>query len=147
MSTLMIVIIALATQTGVLPCQCTKASKHDHTNWEGVYHLSREDITTNVIRGKVLTPVGTPLEGVLVEVFDHPERTLEFHFDDRGRKRFAACFSDKEGLFCFNKLPPGEYELRLSMSTFSTYSLIGIKIVKDKTLAAPVITVSLPLAL
>jgi len=55
-----------------------------------------------------------PLEGVLVEIYDHPEVVRSDDSPGRsGQKRLAACVTTKNGRFSFS-LPQGKYELRLS---------------------------------
>ncbi len=55
-----------------------------------------------------------PLEGVLVEIFDHPEIVLKNGSQTRtGQKRLAACVTGKDGRFAFDP-EPGKYEVRFS---------------------------------
>lgn len=57
---------------------------------------------------------GKPLGGVLVEVFDKPDWIRRgLPASDTEQKRVAACRTGRNGKFCFKRLPPGKYALRL----------------------------------
>jgi hypothetical protein len=67
-------------------------------------------------QGVVKVPGGSPLGGVLVEVFDHPEVVLKNGPPAQGlQHRLAACITDETGSFDL-KLPSGKYEIRFSKS-------------------------------
>jgi hypothetical protein len=67
-------------------------------------------------RGIVKALDGSPLEGVLVEVFDHPEVALKGGPRAQGvQHRLSACMTDETGTYEL-KLPSGKYEIRFSKS-------------------------------
>ncbi len=53
------------------------------------------------------------VEGVLVEVLDHPEQVSGDPRTRVGHRRIAACITGRDGGFAL-KVPEGEYELRFS---------------------------------
>jgi len=65
-------------------------------------------------------------EDLLVEVFDNPDYLLcewKPHNPNRctmkpsgDQRRLAACRTGKNGEFCFDNIPAGSYELRVSKS-------------------------------
>jgi hypothetical protein len=98
---------------------CVSATETQNTSWGQqnvvIVHRKPMQIAYGIVTGGRLE--GPPLEGVLVEVYDHPEVVLREGLVDRrdrtGQQQIAACVTDKTGRFGF-KLPPGKYELRLS---------------------------------
>ena len=56
-----------------------------------------------------------PIENMTIEVYDHPEPAGSSSSMSRVTQRLiAACKTDKHGMFCFQGLPPGKYEIRIS---------------------------------
>lgn len=72
----------------------------------------------SVGRAEAISDGNLAMSDALVEVFADPEYVLnDVHRSTHGRKsqrRVAACKTDPTGKFCFAKIPPGEYELRVS---------------------------------
>jgi len=126
--------------------QCQKAKDQDHTNWEGVHEIDNFDGETSQVKG-IVTRGECPLSDVLVEIYDHPEKTLIPHPDlklvDIGRRRLAACYTNTNGKFCFHNTPPGEYEIRFSKPSFNTHSLVGVRIVKKTKTPVEIIKIDL----
>jgi hypothetical protein len=56
---------------------------------------------------------GVSKEGILIEVFDHPDFARGGDPTRTGQKRLMACVTQKDGSFSFD-MPPGKYELRCS---------------------------------
>ena len=72
--------------------------------------------TYKSIHGSALQIHGKPLRGVFVELFDKPELIKHGHTKSPAeQRRVAACETHRDGKFGFRELPPGEYELRLSI--------------------------------
>jgi protocatechuate 3,4-dioxygenase beta subunit len=96
-------------------CSCRKAGDKETTRW-GWMVRTMEGGSVKALKGRVTNALEDPLDGALVEVFDHPEVWLaEDSYNNRNKqKRLAACVVGKNGEFCFSKLPPGKYELRAS---------------------------------
>jgi hypothetical protein len=68
------------------------------------------------IHGIAQDSEGKPLDGVLVEVYDHPEIALASHgMPWSGQMRLAGCKTDETGLFSF-RMRSGDYEIRFSKS-------------------------------
>ena len=97
-------------------CNCMPATSDDTTRIGGneLVTLSESE-SYKLIQGKVFDVNGEVLEGVLVEVFDKPDWIKDNKYsppDDQ--KRIYACFTDKNGKFCFPKIAKGNYEVRFS---------------------------------
>lgn len=98
-------------------CQCLPAGADQKTSWGNMNVVLRHPDPMRGPNGVVVIPyTKTPLQGVLVEVFDHPERV----FNEKGeansnriQNRRAACLTSADGRFAFN-LPTGRYEVRCS---------------------------------
>jgi protocatechuate 3,4-dioxygenase beta subunit len=97
-------------------CSCRKAGDKETTQWGWMVNRTMEGGSVKALKGRVTNAVEDPLDGALVEVFDHPEVWLaEDSYNNRDKqKRLAACVVGKNGEFCFSNLPPGKYELRAS---------------------------------
>jgi hypothetical protein len=61
-----------------------------------------------------------PIENILVEVYDHPEVTLDRSINSglNGKQeikqhKLASCRTGKDGTFCVKGIRPGKYEIRL----------------------------------
>jgi len=68
------------------------------------------------LQGRVVTTLDSNegWNGVLVEVFDHPEVNVQpYGLRRETQKRITGCKTDATGQFSF-EVPPGHYELRLS---------------------------------
>ena len=100
--------------------QCsTAASDSQTTHWghQNAVYVHSEPLKR--LRGNVLLGSGKPdlsKDGVLVEVFDHPELAMGADPTRKGQKRLMACVTRKDGRFSFD-LPRGKYELRCSKPT------------------------------
>jgi hypothetical protein len=85
------------------------------------------------IRGKVTVPTGDPVEAGIVEIYDHASRDKGVALNRIAdtRKRRTACLTNKEGEFCFDRLPAGEYFLKVGTITptggmESTYMIVKL---------------------
>lgn len=102
-------------------------AKGVHTYWGHMNLVLEYEEQVRSIHG-VAVAIGTqnePVDGVLVELFDHAEIALETHGSQirTGQKRLAVCATGKDGRFSFDP-QPGKYELRLSKKDWNTKSLI-----------------------
>jgi protocatechuate 3,4-dioxygenase beta subunit len=97
-------------------CSCRKAGDKETTRQGWIGNRTMEGGSVKALEGRVTNALEDPIDGALVEVFDHPELWLaEDSYNNRDKqKRLAACVVGKNGEFCFSKLPPGKYELRAS---------------------------------
>jgi hypothetical protein len=96
--------------------QCTPAPDSRTTYWGHQNAVTSYSQPLKTLRGMVVLGFATPeipKDGVLVEVFDHPELAIEGNPSRTGQKRLKACLTEKDGSFSFD-LPPGKYELRCS---------------------------------
>ncbi len=106
---------------------CAVAKSADHTHWSHMNNVLEYTEPVTSLHGVVvaLGAEDTSVEGVLVEVFDHPEIALESRGDQtrKGQKRLAACITEKDGRFSFDS-KPGKYELRFSKQDWNVESVI-----------------------
>ncbi|SRR6266480_2391283 len=102
------------------PSGCKVAGEHDHTAWDHmlIQEIYPEKLAT--VQGVVVVRAApgqesAPMEGALVELYDHPEVALSAKTttDREKQKRLAACVTSKDGRFSFDS-KPGKYELRCS---------------------------------
>jgi hypothetical protein len=100
--------------------QCSTAASDSLTTYWGhqnaVYVNSKP---LKKLRGNVLLGFGKPetsKDGILIEVFDHPELAMGADPTRKRQRRLMACVTQKDGRFSFD-LPPGKYELRCSKPT------------------------------
>jgi protocatechuate 3,4-dioxygenase beta subunit len=106
-------------------CECKKA-KEDQTTYGSSTHVTLDERTVKQIEGQV-NSYGRPIEGVLVEVFTHPDLTAN---GKQRQKRVAACLTGKDGQFCFSGIRAGKYELKISKPEWEFAS--GILMVNPK---------------
>lgn len=83
---------------------------------------------TGAIRGVVRDPSGAPIPGVTVEI------TSEALI---GGPR--AVVTGEEGLYRFPALPPGDYDLTVSLSGFTTVRRSGLRVVVGSTVTEDVV--------
>jgi hypothetical protein len=96
--------------------QCRPAPDSRQTAWGHQNAVRVNSKPLKKLQGTLLLGYGGPevfKEGVLVEVFDHPELALSGDPNRTGQKRLKACVTSKDGAFSFD-LPAGKYELRCS---------------------------------
>jgi protocatechuate 3,4-dioxygenase beta subunit len=93
----------------------------------------KEKETLREIHGEVFANAAepSPLEGVVVEVYDNPDVALHSYpshsTDDspeKAQKRLAACKTGVDGRFCFPGIPPGRYEVRVSKELWQLQPII-----------------------
>jgi hypothetical protein len=126
------VVLLLAEAPAFQPdCRCRKANAEEVTRWGWISYLEEKEYKVNKIRGQVLLQDrDTPIKDGLVEVLDNP--ALAFRPENIGKKvkqkRLTACITGEKGEFCFEKLPPGKYELKFSLHAFDTLSVLVIVI-------------------
>lgn len=97
-------------------CKCGPPEPGETTHYGGnETRIFRERRTYKSVRGLVRDENDKPLAGVLVEVFDHPEWILSNYPRSRVEQhRIAACKTGPDGIFCFENIGSGRYELRAS---------------------------------
>lgn len=101
---------------GVAFGQCAPASDDLKTHWGHQNVVTVDSKPVKVLRGTLLLGYGGPnvsKEGVLVEVYDHPELAMGGDQSRTGQNRLMVCVTRKDGSFSFH-LPAGKYELRCS---------------------------------
>jgi hypothetical protein len=106
-------------------CECKKAKK-DQTTYGSSTYVELDERTVKQIEGQVLS-LSSPIEGVLVEVFMHPDLAAK---GGQKQKRVAACMTGKDGRFCFLGIRAGKYELKVSKPEWEHAS--GIILVNPK---------------
>jgi hypothetical protein len=111
-------------------CKCASATG-ETTRWGGnEIIVVKPGGTYGFISGKVRMMIAEePMEDALVEVFDKPDYLLCDWTPEAGnpnkcstdppadQRRIAACVTGKDGKFCFDNIPSGKYELRVSKAT------------------------------
>jgi hypothetical protein len=105
--------IVLALITGSLParrCVCQKAGEHDrpHGANEVVEYAEK---TVKSIKGRIVySHDDSPADEVVVEIYEIPmDKKLKTHEIALQHERRAACVTSRDGSFCFDDLPSGNY--------------------------------------
>jgi Carboxypeptidase regulatory-like domain len=113
-------------------CKCHHPQKGDATRQgANVSVVQQEENPYRELSGRVELHEDTPIEDVLVEVFDQPEYLLrEGPSEAPKQKKLAACVTAEDGKFCFRHLPPGKYELRASIN--GGWNITHVYVVVDK---------------
>jgi hypothetical protein len=113
-------------------CKCHHPQKGDATRQgANMFVVQQEEKPYRELSGRVELHEETPIEDVLVEVFDQPEYLLrERPSEAPKQKRLAACVTAEDGKFCFRHLPPGKYELRASLN--GGMNITHVYVVVDK---------------
>jgi hypothetical protein len=85
--------------------------------------ISRRQVVGN-LRGVVRAPDGEPLEGVEVDVLNHPEWIIKGQSGSPSEQRvLASQVTDGNGRFTFKGLPAGAYEVRFGKPMFEQQHL------------------------
>ena len=111
----------------VKKCGCRAAASNETTRVGGnEWVVYKEPGVHQRVKGVVRMPLPELQEDLLVEVFDKPDYLLcEWKPNNPNRctmtpsddqRRLAACRTGKDGEFCFDNIPAGSYELRVSKS-------------------------------
>jgi protocatechuate 3,4-dioxygenase beta subunit len=65
--------------------------------------------------GQVNTLGGEPIEDMTIEVYNHPELRADSSENSKVKQKLVAhCKTDKNGMFCFEGIKSGKYEIRVS---------------------------------
>jgi protocatechuate 3,4-dioxygenase beta subunit len=109
---LLIGLVPLYTQQ--TKCSYKPASVQDEPHGANEVVEYKKEIVRE-IKGQVIYRTGEPVPDLVVEVYKAPARSEEMSTYQltRNSKRKAACITGKDGRFCFNGLPSGEYALRV----------------------------------
>lgn len=124
-SALVMLTLFLIAPSGDTKCDCRSVESTETTRAGGNEWVAYKDPSVyRKMAGKVRMPLPELQEDVLVEIFDNPDYLLcEWTPGNPnnctmnasgGQRRLAACKTGKDGKFCFNDLPAGNYELRVS---------------------------------
>lgn len=122
---LMIFAVFLVNPTRAKKCDCRAAASNETTRAGGNEWIVYKELGVHRrIEGIVRMPLPELQEEILVEVFDNPDYLLcEWKPENPNRcmmtpsgdqRRLAACRTGKDGKFCFESIPAGSYELRVS---------------------------------
>ena len=136
MSKLLLAAIAVALLVGSSParrCACQKAGEHDvpHGANETIEY---EETTVKSIKGRVVySHDKSPADDAVVEVYDiTPSNKLKTHEIVQQHYRRAACLTSKDGGFCFDDLPPGNYLVRAgTRSAYAGWNEVYIRVKLD----------------
>ena len=114
---LLALLLAISSRPALTSSECAVAKTAEHTYWTHMYLVDEYPEPLPFLHGivKAAGAEDTTLDGVLVEVFDHPEIALQTHGSQTGKrqKRLGACITGKDGRFSFDP-KAGKYELRFS---------------------------------
>src|SRR5262245_18846148 len=107
-------------------CDCTVVDEEVTTHSDHDRIVLAQRFVMRTVTGQVGDTADSPMTGVLIEVFDHPEVVFggpPVAGEQRPKQnRIAACQTQASGQFCFPKLEAGNYELRLSKVGFRAMS-------------------------
>lgn len=109
-----LLVLLILTSTSAVLGQCKPAPDTRKTDWghQNAVMIHYEPLRT--LTGLVIAGYpGVSEDGVLVEVFDHPELAQGGDQTRSGQKRLKACVTQRDGRFSFG-LPFGKYEVRCS---------------------------------
>lgn len=81
-----------------------------------------EDYVYKKLYGRVFALANnSPLEGILVEVYDHPEVAITQANNSApnetskvSQRKLTSCITGKDGMFRFDRIKSGKYEIRLT---------------------------------
>src|SRR5215813_8920703 len=109
----LISLILISFLSGSSQCNCKTVLTNEAPHGANEFILI-SGIKVNRIAGKVLLPNEEPVNEAIVEVFNYSSSSTDYKAVDAALyyKRRAACMTGENGVFCFNKLPPGHYLLR-----------------------------------
>lgn len=123
MAKLIFSVLMLISSSGYLQqdiCKCKKPNTRPISE-EGD-ERNVEDYIYKELHGQI-TALGNEtftIENILVEIYDRPEVALDPSINTglSGKKeikqrKLASCRTSKDGVFCFNGIKPGKYEIRL----------------------------------
>lgn len=121
----MILVVSLIASMSARKCDCRTAADNETTRLGGnELVLYKQPGVLRSIEGTVRMPTPDLQEDLLVEVFDKADYLLcdwQPHNPNRctttpsgAQRRLAACRTGKDGKFCFDDIPAGSYELRVS---------------------------------
>ena len=109
----------------VKKCDCRAVAPGETTRMGGnEWVVYKEPGVHRRVQGFVRMPTSEAQDDLLVEVFDNPEYLLcEWKANNPNhctttppdnQRRLAACRTGKDGKFCFDNIPAGAYEIRIS---------------------------------
>jgi hypothetical protein len=100
---------------------CRPAGPEDRTIGGHIPSSFRVKGSLKAVQGVVVDPTGAPIEGVLVELFDHPEQSSWYLLvpQDGVQRRIAACWTGPDGRYQFGGIVAGHYDLRAGAHGFN----------------------------
>jgi len=135
---LVLVMLLMLSSTASAECACKKAHSSDTTLYGGNEVIEmRGEHPYRSVRGKVTfgDSTGDSVEHALVELFSSDRKPTDEHsFDEESKRtRIRACWTQKDGRFCFGKLRPGFYEIRASYNRGMNVTYTFIEVTKQKS--------------
>ncbi|MCA1617617.1 MAG: carboxypeptidase-like regulatory domain-containing protein [Acidobacteria bacterium] len=106
--------------------------------------LTKKNVV-RVLYGVVLDPSGAPMEGVQVDILDHPELMVKAKSEaDVEQRIMASARTNADGKFRLKNLPDGKYDVRFTATGFNELHMY-VK-VKSRSGKVKGIEVELPIA-
>ena len=114
-------------------CTCKKATK-DQIPYGGNVLEELASIRLRRLTGTLVFPNGKPLENGVVEIFKVKKEDR-----DRGASeisayntRLAACWTGKDGKFCFPNIKSGTYVIRAGTGSPNGFNYVFLKVFLEK---------------
>ena len=119
-------------------CNCQPATETTRSG-ANEWVVYKEPLVHKKAEGVVELPAPDVQQDLLVEIFDRPDYLMcEWRANNpskcsttppQDQRRLAACKTGKHGKFCFDNIPAGNYELRISKGP--SWSITHVYLVID----------------
>jgi|SRR5215475_7548692 len=126
MSLISLILVIFISECSECDCKPVAANANERPHGANEFILI-PDIKVKRIAGKVFRQLSDyPENEAIVEVFNYSSSSLDYKDVQNAlvKKRRAACMTGENGVFCFNKLPPGRYLLRAGTRKFAAMNEI-----------------------
>jgi hypothetical protein len=120
---LIIATALISIPSGASKCNCEPAAEKTRAG-ANEWVVYKEPLVHKKAEGVVVLPSPDRQQDLLVEIFDRPDYLMcEWRANNPnkcskttppGQRRLGACKTGKHGKFCFDNIPAGNYELRIS---------------------------------
>jgi hypothetical protein len=128
----------IAAPSGASKCNCEPATEKTRPG-ANEWVIYKEPLVHKKAEGVVELPTPDLKQDLLVEIFDRPDYLMcEWRANNpnkcstippQDQRRLGACKTGKDGKFCFDNIPAGNYELRISKG--QSWSITHVYLVID----------------